>query len=91
MTFTFQKVEGVLKSGWVYDIVRDRKTNRTVALCYHPQETDGLPFHPDCLRHSKDALVAEGLSLYLSDPFSTLAEAKRNAWENRESFSPDLD
>jgi hypothetical protein len=79
-----------LESGWVYDIVYKRETDKIVALCYHLYDYSER-VHPDCLADSECDLIAEGLTLEMSGVFPSLEEAKKYAWEHKDKFSSDLD
>jgi hypothetical protein len=72
---------------WVYDIVRNQ-ADQIVAVCYHQIDEAG---EANCLGWLDIKLIAEGLSLGLSDVYDTLEEARASAWQMKDQFHPSLD
>lgn len=71
---------------WVFDIIRDLKTNKIVATCIHQYRSNEC-----CGGFSKAEIVSEGLTVDLSKPFSSKEEAMLAVGKLRAEFSEDLD
>lgn len=73
---------------WVYDIIRNPKTNKIVATCIH---TIDIGASDCCGGYKEFDLVAEGLTVQLSQIFNSKEDAMADVNKLRDAFSADLD